>query len=66
MRSSVPNRIVGAGGRAALVVIGVARIEERPRTISSRALFKMGESPTTVTDVGTEPTRAMTGAGSGA
>jgi hypothetical protein len=58
--------MVGADGRAVLDVIGVASIEERPRTTSSRALFKIGESPTSVTEVGTDPMRAMTGAGRGA
>ena len=49
-----------------LAVTGVASTEERPRTISSRALLKSGESPISVTEVGTEPMRAMIGAGSGA
>src|SRR5262245_23483354 len=66
MRSSVPNRMVGAGGGAVLVVTGVASIEESPRTISSRALLKTGESPISVTEVGTEPMPAMIDAGSGA
>ena len=64
MRSSIPKGMVGAGGGAALAVIGVASIVERPRTISSRALFKTGESPSSVTEVGTAPMRAMIGAGS--
>jgi hypothetical protein len=49
-----------------LVVIGVENIDERPRVSSSRALLNTGESPSSVTERGTEPTRVTIGAGSGA
>jgi len=49
-----------------LVVIGVENIDERPRVSSSLALLNTGESPSRVTERGTEPTRVTIGAGSGA
>ena len=66
MRSSVPSRMVDVRGRAVFVVIFVESIDERPRASSSRALLNTGESPRSVTERGTEPTRATIGAGSGA